>query len=218
MSHTSAMVIPRWEWRTFAPSLAALRRRVDGVAFDAPRESQETYLLCLRSSHNAKVRDGIMDLKWRKQVDPEGLELWDPVLKAAFPLDATLLPRLFEAWGLPIPALKRASYTLDQFLDEIMRPNPALRAVRTVKRREGFILDGTQCEFARIVADGVPLESFCVEHEDPSLVFHVIRSLALDSHQNINYPLGLKRALSLLNGLTGPGETEWPKRSNASFS
>ena len=197
MSHTSAMVIPRWEWRTFAPSLDDLREKVNGVVFQAPREIRETYLLCLKSSHNAKVRNGLMDLKWRKQVDSNGLELWDPVLKSSFPVEAAVVPRLFEAWGLPLPALPRASYTLPELLDEVLEPNPALRAVRTVKRREGFTLDGTTCEFARIVADGVPLESFCVEHEDPSLVLHVIRDLGLDSHQNINYPLGLKRALAL---------------------
>lgn len=197
MSHTSAMVIPRWEWRTFAPSLGDLRGKVNGVEFQAPREIRETYLVCLKSSHNAKVRDGLMDLKWRKQVDADGLELWDPVLKSMFPIEAGIVPRLFEAWGLPLPALPRASYTLPELLDEVLEPNPALRAVRTVKRREGFTLDGTTCEFARIVADGVPFESFCVEHEDPSLVLQVIRSLGLDSHQNINYPLGLKRALAL---------------------
>jgi exopolyphosphatase / guanosine-5'-triphosphate,3'-diphosphate pyrophosphatase len=197
MSHTSAMVIPRWEWRTFAPSVEDLRGKVNGVVFQAPREIRETYLVCLKSSHNAKVRDGLMDLKWRKQVDADGLELWDPVLKSVFPIDAGLVPRLFEAWGLPLPALRRASYALPELLDEIVEPNPALRAVRTVKRRDCFTLDGTTCEFARIVADGVPLESFCVEHEDPSLVLQVIRSLGLDSHQNINYPLALKRALAL---------------------
>lgn len=197
MTHTSAMVIPRWEWRTFAPSLDDLRRRTNGVAFQAPRETRETYLVCLKSSHNAKVRDGLLDLKWRKQVDADGLELWDPVLKSSFPVEAGVLPRLFEAWGLPLPALPRPAYTLSELLDEVVEPNPALRAVRTVKRREGFTLDGTTCEFARIVADGIPLESFCVEHEDPSLVLHVMRNLGLDSHQNINYPLGLKRALAL---------------------
>jgi exopolyphosphatase/guanosine-5'-triphosphate,3'-diphosphate pyrophosphatase len=191
------MVIPRWEWRTFAASLEDLRQRINGVAFDAPRESRETYLICLRSSHNAKVRDGRMDLKWRKQVDADGLELWDPVLKSGFPFEAAFMPRLFEAWGLPMPAPGRPAYTLDQFLDEVIEPNPALRAVPTTKRRDGFTLDGTKCEFARIVAGGIPVESFCVEHEDPSLVLHVIRRLALDSHQNINYPLGLKRVLAL---------------------
>lgn len=197
MTHTSAMVIPRWEWRTFAPSLEDLRRKVNGAVFQAPREVRETYFVCLKSSHNAKVRDGLMDLKWRKQVDADGLELWDPVLKSRLPIEAGLVPRLFEAWGLPLPALSRVSYTLPELLDEIVQPNPALRAVRTVKHREGFTLDGTTCEFAHVVADGVPLESFCVEHEDPSLVLQVIRGLGLDSHENISYTLGLKRALAL---------------------
>jgi hypothetical protein len=191
------MVIPRWEWRTFAPSLGDLRRRINGAVYQAPRETRETYFVCLKSSHNAKVRDRLMDLKWRKQVDGEGLELWDPVLKSEFPIADAIVERLFEAWGLPLPALSRTSYTLYEFLDEVLAPHAALRAVRTVKRRDGFTLDGTTCEFARIVADGVPLESFCVEHEDPALVLGVIRSLGLDSHQNINYPQALKRALAL---------------------
>ena len=218
MSHTSAMVIPRWEWRTFAPSLDALRRRVNGIEFQAPRETRETYVVCLKSSHNAKVRDGLLDLKWRKQVDGDGLELWDPILKSGFPSDSRVVPKLFEAWGLPLPALPRASYTLPELLAEVVEPNPALRAVPTVNRREGFTLDGTTCEFARILADGVPLESFGVEHEDPALVLHVIRSLGLDSRQNINTPLGLKQALALQTGSRAPGDTTWPKRSNASFS
>ncbi len=197
MTQTAAMVIPRWEWRTFASSLNDLRRRIDGAAFAAPRESREIYLLCLTSSHNAKIRDDLMDLKWKKQVDGDGLELWDPVLKSGFPFEASFMPRLFGAWGLPLPRLERASYTLPQFLDEIMGRTPGLRAVQTNKRREGFTLDGTKCEFATIVADGVPLESFCIEHEDPKLVLHVIRGLSLDSHQNINYPMGLKKALAL---------------------
>ena len=197
MSHTSAMVIPRWEWRTFAPALDGLRQRLHGVSFDTSRESRETHLVCLGSSHNAKIRDGLMDLKWRKQVDADGLELWDPVLESAFPIEAGVVPRLFEAWGLGLPALGRAAYTLEELLEEVLEPNPALRAVRTVKRREGFTLDGTTCEFARVLAGGVPLESFCVEHEDPLLVLHVIRTLGLDSHRNISYPMGLKRALDL---------------------
>lgn len=217
MSTPAAMVIPRWEWRTFADSLDGLRRAVARAPLEAPRESREIYLLCLRSSHNAKVRDGLMDLKWRKQVDADGLELWDPVLKSTFPFDVSFVPRLFEAWGLPTPRLARATYTLPQFLGEIVAPSPDLRAVEITKRRQALTLDGTTCEFAFITAGGVRLESFGVEHEDPALVLQVIRSLGLDSRRNINYPLGLKRALSL-NGSEEPGDTRWEKRSNASSS
>ena len=197
MMTPATMVIPRWEWRTFAASLADLRRAIGRVSLEPPRESREIYLLCLRSSHNAKVRDGLMDLKWRKQLDANGLELWDPVLKSAFPFEASFIPRLFEAWGLRTPELARPSYTLPQFLEEIMAPNPDLRAVEITTRRQAFTLEGTKCEFAEITADRLPLESFCVEHEDPELVLQVVRGLSLESHRNINYPIGLKRALGL---------------------
>ena len=217
MSTPATLVIPRWEWRTFAASLADLRRAVEETRLETPRESRETCVLCLRSSHNAKIRDGLMDLKWRKQVDPDGLELWDPVLKSAFPFGASFMPRLFEAWGLPAPALARGAYSLSQFLEEVVAPSPDLRSVEITKHRQGFTLDGTTCEFARIEAESFRLESFCVEHEDPALVLQVLRSLGLDSHRNINYPMALKRALAP-QGSDGPGDTRWEKRSNASSS
>jgi hypothetical protein len=197
MMTPATMVIPRWEWRTFAPSLADLRRAVGGVPLEPPRESRETYLLCLRSSHNTRVRDGLMDLKWRKQVSPDGLELWDPVLKSSFPFDASFMPRLFEAWGLRTPSLARLRYTLAQFLEEILAPNPDLRAVDVTKNSQRFTRGGTTCEFARLTVDSLPLETFCVEHEDPELVLQVVRGLDLDSRHNVNYPMGLKRALAL---------------------
>jgi exopolyphosphatase / guanosine-5'-triphosphate,3'-diphosphate pyrophosphatase len=197
MMTPATMVIPRWEWRTFAPSLGSLRRAVGGIPLGAPRESHEIHVLCLRSSHSTRVHDGLMDLKWRKQVDADGLELWDPVLKSEFPFDASFVPRLFEAWGLRTPALARPGYTLAQFLDEIVTPDPVLRAVAVTAERQVFTLGGTNCELARLTADGVPLETFCAEHEDPALVLQAVRGLGLDSRHNINTPMGLKRALAL---------------------
>ncbi len=198
MPNTTAVLIPRWEWRTFAPSLAGLRARLGDVAYGSPRESRETYLLCMKSSHNARIRDGVIDLKWRKQVDAAGLELWVPVLKAGFPLAADFMPRIFEAWGVPMPHLERSVYTQEQFLEEIVAPDPDLSAVEIAARREAFALDGASCELAAIRAGGVPMESFRLEHEDPSLLTQVLRRLGLDSRRNINYPMGLKAALGLL--------------------
>ena len=198
MPNTTAMIIPRWEWRTFAPSLAGLRSRLGDVAFGAPRESRETYVVCMKSSHNAKIRDGMIILKWRKQVDPSGLELWVPVLRSGFPLAADFMPRIFEAWGIATPPLSRPAYTQEQFLEEIVGPDPDLSPVEITTRREAFELDGASCELAVIRAGGVPMESFRLEHEDPSLVMQVLRRLGLDSRRNINYPMGLKAALGLL--------------------
>jgi len=198
MPNTTTVFIPRWEWRTFAPSLSGLRSRIGDVTFEAPRESRETYVLCLKSSHNARVRGGTIDLKWRKQADPSGLELWVPVFTSQFPLAAKFMPRIFEAWGIPVPLLQRPTYTLEQFLGEIVDSDPDLAAVEITKRRQGFALDGTRCELAAIQAGDVPMESFRLEHEDPALLMQVLRRLGLDSRRNINYPMGLKAALGLL--------------------
>ncbi len=196
MSNASPLILPRWEWRVLAASLPELRQRLAGVQLLSVRSIHETYLLCLKSSHNAKIRNGIMDLKWRKQVDRHGLELWDPVLKTGFPCEAKVLAQLFGAWALPMPPLGRDTYTQEQFLQEVILPNQELKLLEVQKVREGFVLDGTTCEFATVSAKGLTLESFCVEHEDPRLVMNVLSNLGLDSHQNINYPMALKKALA----------------------
>lgn len=190
--------IPRWEWRTIAHSLGDLRDALAGVPIEAVRNIRETYLLCMKSNHNAKIRDGLMDLKWRKQVNRSGLELWDPVLKTTFPCDPDEVLQLFGGWGIPAPEFRRYSYTEESFLEEIVAPNADLKAVEVSKVREGFVLEGTTCELVRLDVAGITLDSFCVEHEDPRLVLQVLRSLGLDPRQNINYPMGIKHALARL--------------------
>ncbi len=198
MIYEAPMIIPRWEWRTFSPSLRALRGRLRGVVFDAPQESCETYLLCLRSSHNAKIRGDQLQLKWRKQVSDEGLELWDPVLQSPFPLEVPFVMRLQDVWGIENRSLEGGPFGRDVFLSEIVAGSPDLRAVVVRKRHEGFEVQGAKCKFTEIAGVVEPFESFCIEHEDPEIVMQVIRELGLDGRENINYPKGLKRALGLL--------------------
>jgi hypothetical protein len=79
-------IIPRWEWRTFSASLDALERAIGPLADVAPRYSSEIYVLSLHGPQNAKLRDGFIDIKRLQRVDDDGLELWEPVFKAKFPL------------------------------------------------------------------------------------------------------------------------------------
>ena len=51
-----------------------------------PRYSSEIYVLSLHGPQNAKLRDGFIDIKRLQRVDDDGLELWEPVFKAKFPL------------------------------------------------------------------------------------------------------------------------------------
>ena len=79
-------IVPRWEWRTFARSVptadAVFETKVPAV-----EESDELYLL-VRDGDNVKVRDGLMDIKVLRETDARGLQRWEPILKASFPLDA----------------------------------------------------------------------------------------------------------------------------------
>ena len=68
-------IIPRWEWRTFSASLAARERAIGPLADVAPRNSSEIYILSLHGPQNAKLRDGLIDIKRLQQVDDDGLEL-----------------------------------------------------------------------------------------------------------------------------------------------
>jgi hypothetical protein len=59
----------------------------------------------LRASQNAKIRDGILDVKGLQQVDVNGLELWEPVLKAKFRSVKMMLLRLSSNGSCHFPDL-----------------------------------------------------------------------------------------------------------------
>ena len=70
----------------FAGRFGAVERRLVSFGAGPARVSDELYVLGLRSEASVKVRDGVMDVKRLEGVDDHGLELWRPVMKAAFPL------------------------------------------------------------------------------------------------------------------------------------
>ena len=79
-------IILRWEWRCFAPSLATIAQAVAIPSDATSQESDEIYVLDPRGTENVKIRGGALDIKRLRQVDDDGLELWEPVFKASFPL------------------------------------------------------------------------------------------------------------------------------------
>ena len=129
-----AVIVPRWEWRTFGPGVDVAEPRLAGLEPTGVQESDELYLLT-GTRPTAKVRDNLMDIKALIEVDRNGLEQWRPVMKVAFPLPAADVARTFEALGLPAPATTRDTYTLDEFLAEFGGPSGPVRAVRVHKRR-----------------------------------------------------------------------------------
>jgi exopolyphosphatase/guanosine-5'-triphosphate,3'-diphosphate pyrophosphatase len=189
-----AKIVPRWEWRTFDASLNAIEDRI-AAALErvAPHTSAEIYLLRLGGPQNAKIRDGILDVKRLQQVDVNGLELWEPVLKAKFPLSQNDVATAFLEWQLSPPELGRKTYTIDQFTNEL--PHPCVTSVTKLRRR--FTFAGCIAEFIRLSVDSLYLESFSLEHEQTGPVLKALSDLGLVTVSNTNYPLALKRALGL---------------------
>ncbi len=197
MSKAAPLDMPRWEWRSFAPSFDTFRRDHPELLVSPTVTSQDVCLLCRMSMHDVQIQQGAVRLKWRKETGPGGLELWDPVLSAAFPCPAAVVARLFEAWGLPTPKLDRSEYTQEQFLETVRQHTPEVRAVSILKQSEMFQLDGVSGEFDRLTIRHARVECLSVEHEDPGLTLQVIARLGLRARGNTSYPQGLKDALRI---------------------
>jgi exopolyphosphatase/guanosine-5'-triphosphate,3'-diphosphate pyrophosphatase len=183
-------VVPRWEWRTFGEHFGAVE---DRFAAEQVQESEELYLLSVANGDTVKVRGGLMDVKHLEQVDEDGLEQWLPVSKKEFPLAAEDVRSVLAGLAATVPALERDEYTLDQLLDEVVRPSSALRAVGVTKRRRRAAIGGCAAELTDVRADGSSTRTVAVEHEDPELVIAAVRELGLESRTNTSYPRGLKR-------------------------
>jgi exopolyphosphatase/guanosine-5'-triphosphate,3'-diphosphate pyrophosphatase len=185
-----AVIVPRWEWRVFGPGFGAAEEALAGLGPGPVQESEELYLLSPADA-NVKVRDGLMDIKLLQEVDGDGLERWEPVLKAGFPLPAAEVARVFQALEVAAPALGRDAYSLEQLLAELVEPSDAVRVARVHKRRVRYRLGACMAETAQVEADGRTQPTVAVESEDPAAVLAAVRRLGLDGHVNTSYPRAL---------------------------
>jgi hypothetical protein len=197
-------IIPRWEWRCFAPSLATIAQAVAIPSDATSQESDEIYVLDPRGTESPKIRGGVLDIKRLRQIDANGLELWEPVFKACFPLSRSDLAAASVVWGLPLETLPRESYAVEQFIDDVISLRADLHVLRVHKSRRAFTFDGCIAELVRLAVEFRMLETFSLEHEDPTRILAALRTLGLNGHANTNYSLGLRRALGLEHATTEP--------------
>jgi len=197
-------IVLRWEWRCFASSLATIAQAVAIPSDAVSQESDEIYVLDRSGTENAKIRDGVLDIKRLRQIDADGLELWEPVFKARFPLSRSDLAAASAVWPLPLETPPRETYTIEQFIEEVISLRADLHVVRVNKSRRTFEFAGCITELVRLVVESRTLESFSLEHEDPKRILAALLTLGFDSHANTNYSLGLRCALGLKRATTGP--------------
>ena len=185
-----AEITPRWEWRSFGRRFGEAEALLAGLTPSGVQESDEIYLLS-GAGENVKVRDALMDIKVLREVNADGLEQWTPVMKAAFPLPAAEAAKVLESLRLPVPAMSRAAFTFDEFLEQFAAPGGAIRAVKVHKRRTRYTVGGCMAELSEVVADGRATRTIAVESEDAAAVIRAVRELGLAGYRNTSYPRGL---------------------------
>ena len=186
-----ATIIPRWEWRAFGRRFPHAEATLAASGSGSAQESEETYLLS-SGDGNVKIRDGLMDIKVLREVDDEGLQRWEPVMKEAFPLGRDDLSRVFEALEVPAPDLSRDEYTLDELLAEVLEPLDRVRTVRVTKRRTRSTYAGCSAEVTQIRADGRSTTTVAIESEDGGAVARAVGEARLAGVTNTSYPSGLR--------------------------
>ena len=142
------------------------------------------------------LRD-LMDIKVLVNRDRD-LEQWQPRMKGEFPLPSHVIKdEVFPAFGVALPDLNRDSYSFEQYLDDIIRPQPDLAAVSVYKQRFGFEIDGCTAELANVYINGALMRTTCLESTDPGLVLETRARLHLDHYENVNYLLAIKRVIGM---------------------
>jgi exopolyphosphatase/guanosine-5'-triphosphate,3'-diphosphate pyrophosphatase len=156
-------------------------------------ESDELYLISAAGADTVKVRHQLLDVKHLLQVDDDGLEQWEPLVKAAFPLSATDVADVLVSLDVDSPrALSGTAYSLSALLEEVVAPHPHVRAVQVHKRRQRYKIGGCLAELTDVGTERASTRTLAIESEDASRVIATVREIGLAARPNVNFVRGLK--------------------------
>ena len=194
-------IVPRAEFRVFGKDVIELVQKNiwngKTVLFQARKMPAETYFLSANTNEaNVKVRDGLLDIKTKVGVTPEGYEIFQPRGKFQFPVSKADLAVILSHLKVDIE-LTEETYTIERFI-EIARQTPQLVPVMVEKMRYGFTIDGIICEYAQVWFNGAMVESACCESENYAGMQAVVAGLGIAEMPNTNYLRAAKRVVGLL--------------------
>lgn len=191
-----AQTQPRYEFRVWAQTFGELRERLESQATPVRAVSQETYFVSKTTDRSiVKIRSGLMDIK-ALIAEHLGLQQWKPVLKAEFPLDRSIIAtRVFHCLELAPPQLSRAQYAMEEFFDDVMRPQGGIAIAEVSKTRFKFSLEACQAEVASVTINDMPQDTVAVESDNPDAVLLLIREFGLGNLPNLSYVRQIKRML-----------------------
>ncbi len=195
---------PRFEFRTFGQDFADAEYRMSRLSNPVPekvweRTSDEIYIMSrTNDNNNTKIRDGKMDIK-TFITEKQGLEQWNPLMKAEFPIPAaTLVDDVFPAFQVDMPELTKGSYTLEEFL-QMISDHPDLQAVKVNKQRYGYMVNDTICEVGNVLINGALVVTINSESTELDDILKTMEDVGLTGVENINYLQCIKRVIGWID-------------------
>jgi hypothetical protein len=191
-----AEIKPRFEFRIWGENCDREHKLLEDLATPAARkESSEIYLISTVTDRcNVKIRSGLMDIKVLNRTE-RGLELWKPVLKAEFPLEAaTICGRIYPTLELAPPAISSGPFTATSLLDLISRDS-RIAIVPVSKNRSQYQIESCTAEFASVKIISESVETVAVESSDPDLLLALLVRLGISNSPNQSYIREIKRVI-----------------------
>ncbi|MGD9228392.1 MAG: hypothetical protein PVF26_17915 [Desulfobacterales bacterium] len=189
----------RYEFRAFAQNFGLIEEKMRKLSkFEKFRESSEIYILSAENNaHNIKIRYDTLDIKVLVK-EEQGLQQWHPKMKAGFPMRIKdIRDEVFPALSVAVPEFKRAEYSFNQYLEDIIKPHPDLTIARVFKRRFGYTIGGCISEIAELLINGAAIKTMAVESLDVEAVLQAREILGLEEYENVSYLLAIKRILGM---------------------
>ena len=178
----------RWVWRTFDKPFSKL----DALMPLECHVSDEVHILCDASDTRVTIRGREMEVQVLDHVEV-GLELWSTIFTAPFPISREQVTRLFDYWGLTMPVLHHARFTLMQFLTHVVSATNGLRLIGVTKIYRRLVVDGCLIERATLVAAGQRVETLSLEARDYAPMRRLLSAYRLDRYHNVSDITCLKR-------------------------
>ncbi|MGA9566974.1 MAG: hypothetical protein WBS19_15730, partial [Candidatus Korobacteraceae bacterium] len=112
-----------------------------------------------------------------------------------FPLTrAAMLDQVFPSLEVAAPSLGKAEYSMEEFLEQVIRPEPGIAIVEVTKTRYQFGIGVCSAEYAAVTINGVPRDTVAVESVDPDAVLQWVQKLGINE-TNVSYIREIKRVL-----------------------
>jgi exopolyphosphatase / guanosine-5'-triphosphate,3'-diphosphate pyrophosphatase len=183
----------RWEWRTFGAEFAdaefgSAGEVLSSIAAKAGVETDETYLVSVDGVDAVKLRAGLLDVKHLEQVDNDGLQLWNPVMKSPLPISAADSQVVLTALRVSAP-LDRDTYDLAELA---AAAGSAVSVIPVHKTRRHGTYGDCMAELTDLRTTTQSTRTLVLESENPTQVLAAVHALRLPPQPNTSIIQALK--------------------------